>query len=85
MEQVIGFPSALRKDCCTALEVLDWYEVIRRWRLCEQGRRMLMIAMAANAMESHRECCLAWGMDSFVSKLSRAEDLRQVPAALLGG
>lgn len=67
------------------LEVLDWYEVIRRWRLREQGRRRLMIAMTANAMESHRECCLACGMDGFVSKLSRAEDLRQVLAALLGG
>ncbi len=55
---------------------MDGLEASRR--LCAElssGRRPRIIAMTANAMEGDREMCLAAGMDDYISKPIRVEEL----------
>jgi CheY-like chemotaxis protein/HPt (histidine-containing phosphotransfer) domain-containing protein len=68
---------------------LDGLETTRRicqdWAPTERPR---IIAMTANAMQGDRELCLTAGMDDYISKPIRTEDLiraleRSVPAARL--
>jgi CheY-like chemotaxis protein len=61
-------------DC--QLPGIDGYETTRRLRGRETGRRLPVIAVTANALPAEREKCLAAGMDGYLAKPFRLEDLR---------
>ncbi len=68
---------------------LDGLEATRRIRARWPDRPLRIIAMTANAMEGDRELCLAAGMDDYVSKPIRPDELAgaltAAPTASSGG
>jgi CheY-like chemotaxis protein len=59
---------------------LDGLEVTRRLRCSERdlGRRATIVALTANAFEGARAACRDAGMDDFLTKPLRIEELRVV-------
>jgi CheY-like chemotaxis protein len=71
-------------DCL--MPEMDGFEATRAIRDLEQGtgRHCPIVALTANAMPSDRQRCLAAGMDDFVSKPFRKQELQRVLARWVG-
>ncbi len=65
-------------DC--QMPEMDGYEATRIIRTAEaaSGRHTPIVAMTANAMEGDRDVCLIAGMDDYVAKPLRIDDLRMI-------
>jgi CheY-like chemotaxis protein len=65
-------------DC--QMPELDGMEATRRLRASERGtgQHKLVVAMTANAMIGDRELCISAGMDDYISKPVKMEDLQIV-------
>jgi PAS domain S-box-containing protein len=68
------------------MPVMDGLQATRLIRQAEAGAKHVpIIAMTANAMESDRERCIEAGMDDYLSKPIKAQELQQMLARFANG
>ena len=80
-----GLRAAMRQDFdlilmdmqMPVMDGLDATRAIRAFEVANQRKRVRIVAMTANAMASDREACEQAGMDAFLSKPFKADELRQ--------
>ncbi|WP_421205249.1 ATP-binding protein [Aeromonas sp. 601027] len=77
LEMVAQYPYDLVL-CDCQMPVMDGYEFTRRVRAGEDKKRLLVIAMTANAMPEQAERCFAAGMDDLLGKPVLLDGLRQM-------
>ena len=71
-------------DGIEATEVIRSREMRRSWVVSEEFHQVCIIAMTANAMEGDRDRCLQAGMNDYVSKPIKTEELYAVIDRALG-
>ncbi|OLS63346.1 response regulator [Pseudomonas putida] len=68
--------AAVLMDC--RLPIVDGYEATRRIRQLPQARDLPIIALTANALQGDRERCLEAGMNDYMAKPFKRNDLEQI-------
>lgn len=66
------------------MPVMDGLQATRRIRALPGGDALRIVAMTANAMEGDRDSCLAAGMDDYLAKPVKLQELERVLAPLAG-
>ena len=77
---------AILMDC--QMPVLDGFkatQAIREWESRHKKPRMPVIALTANAMATDRQLCIYAGMDDYLAKPFKPEELRTILEAWLSG
>lgn len=74
-------PDCVLMDC--QMPVMDGYEATRRLRQDVRFHNLLIIALTANALPSEREHCQKAGMDGYIAKPVKSEDLFATLASLV--
>jgi len=71
-------------DC--QMPEMDGYQATRELRRREAGSddHLPVLAMTAAAMDGDREACLAAGMDDYITKPVRPDDVRQALGRWIG-